>query len=152
MSSLANTSSRQCPSRVPGPPTFASGTLLGRAPGPSSAPYSRVAFLPVNSGSGPPAPMIRSRRSKIVPKPSTWPISWTMTLTRLPSLSICSRSALSKAMTPVAGMKLPGRRSIGPARPMIDPGPSIRSPVASMRTSSIVSPSMTTAGTSALMI
>ena len=75
-----------------------------------------------------------------------------MTLTRLPSRSICARSALSKDMTPVAGMKLTGLRSIGPARPSTPRGPSMNSPAASMRTSSIVSPSITTAGTSALTI
>ena len=117
MSSLAKTSSRQWPSRVPAPPTLASGTLVGRgpSPAPSRSAYSRAAFVPVNSGSAPPAPVISPSRSNSVPKPSTWPISWTMTLTRLPSASICARSALSNDMMPVAGRKLPGRRSTGPA-------------------------------------
>jgi len=55
-------------------------------------------------------------------------------------------------MTPVAGMKLPGRNSSGPAWPRIMPASSIRTPSASILTSSIVWPPMTTAGTSAVMI
>ena len=153
MSSLPKTASRQCASRVPGPPTLASGTRARRGAAATASRTRASRSAPVNVGLTVPAPWRSPSSSQFVPKPSTWPISWVMTLTRLPSASIVARSAVSKYMTPggragscrgAAGSGRPGR---GSRR-----GPSIAAPSASMTMSSTVSPSTITDGTSAVMI
>ena len=92
-----------------------------------------------------------------VPIPSTWPISWVMTSSSVPSEAILARSAVSKDMIPFAvsdalGAVPAGRRWVGPACPRTRPGPSMSTPWARITTSSISSLSTVTLGRSPTMI
>ncbi len=152
ISSLRNTVSRQWPSRVPGPPVFSTGTRR-RPPRPRSVRYSAIAPAPANVGLDVPAPFSSPFWAHMVPMPSTWPISWVMTSLSVPSDSMRARSAVSNDIFPLAGRNADrpadaGRTWLGPACPRILPTPSIATPSARMRTSSMTSPSTSTDGRS----
>ena len=97
---------------------------------------------PAKVGLRPPAPLRRPFRAQIDPMPRTCPISWVITSLSVPSACILARSAVSKDITPRAGRNAAapadaGLRWVGPACPRILPGPSMGTPWAMMRTSSI---------------
>jgi hypothetical protein len=80
-----------------------------------------------------------------------------MTSSSVPAEAMSARSAVSKDMIPLAGSDalgaVPvGRRWVGPACPSTRPDPSMFTPWARMRTSSMTSPSAFTAGRSPTMI
>ena len=117
--SLRKTVSRQCPSAVPGPPVFSTGTRRRRG-APRSLRYSSIAPGPANVGLEVRGRFRSPLSSQIVPMPSTWPISWAMTSLSVPSLSIFARSAVSKDMMPFTGRNAaaPAERGltwVGPA-------------------------------------
>src|SRR5882757_894756 len=156
ISSFWKTDSRQCPSRVPGPPVFSTGTCW-RSPAERNVWYSAMAPGPANVGSAVPSPLSRSLTFQTVPMPSTWPISWVITSFSVPSASMFARSAVSNDMMPLAGVNaaLPadsGRRWVGPAWPRTRPAPSMSEPWARIRTSSMASLSTVAVGRSPTII
>ena len=146
ISSFRSTLSRQCEFRVPAPPCeFSNGTFPPPVyVVPPMVLNAAIAFRPLKKVSRP-VPLVgdgfcsRPLVLQMVPMPSTCPISWSITLPKVPAVSSPARSAVSNCIVPRIGSEPTLRVKHGPAEPRICPTPSIGSSRTMIATSSKVS-------------